>query len=55
MFRTFLRGVTTLAVVAATVAFLAGSADARIGGGLSSGSRGTRTFSGVPAQRLSLN
>jgi predicted lipid-binding transport protein (Tim44 family) len=48
MFRTVFRAVTTLAVVAATVAFLASSADARIGGGLSSGSRGTRTFSSPP-------
>jgi predicted lipid-binding transport protein (Tim44 family) len=49
MFRTVFRAVTTVAVVAATVAFLAGSADARIGGGLSSGSRGTRTFSAPPS------
>jgi predicted lipid-binding transport protein (Tim44 family) len=49
MFRTVFRAVTMVAVVAATVAMLAGSADARIGGGLSSGSRGTRTFSAPPA------
>jgi predicted lipid-binding transport protein (Tim44 family) len=48
MFRTVFRAVMTLVVVAATVGFLATSADARIGGGLSSGSRGTRTFSSPP-------
>ena len=48
MFRTVFRAATTVAVVAATVAFLASSADARIGGGFSAGSRGTRTFSAPP-------
>jgi predicted lipid-binding transport protein (Tim44 family) len=48
MFRTISRAVTAVAVVAATLAFLASSADARIGGGLNSGSRGTRTFSAPP-------
>jgi predicted lipid-binding transport protein (Tim44 family) len=49
MFRTFFRAVTTVAVAMATIGFLASSADARIGGGLSSGSRGTRTFSAPPS------
>ncbi len=49
MFRTIFRALTTVAIVAATVGFLASSADARIGGGLSSGSRGTRTFSAPPS------
>jgi len=48
MFRTIFRAVTTAAIVAATIGFLASEADARIGGGLSSGSRGTRTFSAPP-------
>jgi len=48
MFRTIFRAVTTVAIVAATIGFLASSADARIGGGLSSGSRGSRTFSAPP-------
>jgi predicted lipid-binding transport protein (Tim44 family) len=48
MFRTAFRALTTLAIVAATIGFLASSADARIGGGLSSGSRGSRTFSAPP-------
>jgi len=48
MFRTIFRAVTTAVIVAATIGFLASSADARIGGGLSSGSRGTRTFSAPP-------
>jgi predicted lipid-binding transport protein (Tim44 family) len=49
MFRTIFRALTTVAIVAAMVGFLASSADARIGGGLSSGSRGTRTFSAPPS------
>jgi predicted lipid-binding transport protein (Tim44 family) len=49
MFRTIFRALTTVAIVAATIGFLASGADARIGGGLSSGSRGTRTFSAPPA------
>jgi hypothetical protein len=49
MFRTVFRALTTVAIVAATIGFLASGADARIGGGLSSGSRGTRTFSAPPA------
>lgn len=49
MFRNVSRGLTMIAVVVATVAMLASSADARVGGGLSSGSRGSRTFSAPPA------
>lgn len=48
MFRKVFRALTTGAIVLATVGFLASSADARIGGGLSSGSRGSRTFSAPP-------
>ena len=48
MFRSVSRALTTFAMAAATIGFLASSADARIGGGLSSGSRGTRTFSAPP-------
>jgi predicted lipid-binding transport protein (Tim44 family) len=49
MFRTVFRALTIVAIVAATTGFLASGADARIGGGLSAGSRGTRTFSPPPA------
>jgi len=49
MFRTAFRGLAMIAVVAATIAMLAFSADARIGGGISSGSRGMRTYSPPPA------
>lgn len=49
MFRTVFRALTTVVIVLATIGFLASSADARIGGGLSSGSRGTRTFSAPPS------
>jgi predicted lipid-binding transport protein (Tim44 family) len=49
MFRTVFRALAAVAVVVATVGFLASSADARIGGGFSSGSRGTRTFSAPPS------
>lgn len=49
MFRTIFRAVTTVAIVLATMGFLASGADARIGGGLSLGSRGNRTFSAPPA------
>jgi predicted lipid-binding transport protein (Tim44 family) len=50
MFRSAFRGLAMIAIVAAAIAMLASSADdARIGGGVSSGSRGTRTFSAPPA------
>jgi predicted lipid-binding transport protein (Tim44 family) len=49
MFRAVFRGLTAIAVVVATIGFLASAADARIGGGISSGSRGTRTFSAPPS------
>ena len=43
-----LRTLFALLAVAATVGFLASAADARVGGGASSGSRGGRTFSAPP-------
>jgi len=49
MFRSAFRGLAMIAIVAAAIAMLASSADARIGGGVSSGSRGTRTFSAPPS------
>jgi predicted lipid-binding transport protein (Tim44 family) len=49
MFRSVFRGLTTVAVVLATIGFLAGGADARIGNGLSLGSRGSRTYSAPPS------
>lgn len=49
MFRVTLRGLVTAVVVLAGIGFLATSADARIGSGLSSGSRGMRTFSAPPS------
>jgi predicted lipid-binding transport protein (Tim44 family) len=48
MFRKICRVLTAVAIVAATTGLLASSADARIGGGLSLGSRGSRTFSAPP-------
>jgi predicted lipid-binding transport protein (Tim44 family) len=58
MFRATLRGLVTAAVVLATIGFLsigflATTADARVGGGFSSGSRGTRTFSAPPSTSTS--
>lgn len=47
-FGTVFRGFGMMAVVLATLAMLAGAADARLGGGLSSGSRGGRTYSAPP-------
>jgi predicted lipid-binding transport protein (Tim44 family) len=49
MFRTVFRAVTAALVVIATLAFLGSGADARIGGGFSSGSRGSRTFAPTPS------
>ncbi len=49
MFRTFFRGLATLAIVIATVGLLATTVDARVGGGMSSGSRGSRTYSAPPS------
>ncbi len=49
MFRATLRGLVATLVVVTTIGFLATSADARIGGGFSSGSRGARTFSAPPS------
>ena len=48
MFPKVCRVLTVVAIVAAATGFLASGADARIGGGLSSGSRGSRTFSAPP-------
>lgn len=45
MFRKLYRALTVFAIVAAALGLLASGADARVGGGLSSGSRGSRTFS----------
>src|SRR5262249_46209566 len=49
MFRKIYRVLTVFAVVAAASGLLASGADARIGGGFSSGSRGSRTFSAPPS------
>jgi predicted lipid-binding transport protein (Tim44 family) len=43
------RALAVVAIVAATTGFLASGADARVGSGFSSGSRGTRTFSAPPS------
>jgi predicted lipid-binding transport protein (Tim44 family) len=48
MFRKICRILTAVAIVAATTGLLTSGADARIGGGLSLGSRGSRTFSAPP-------
>jgi predicted lipid-binding transport protein (Tim44 family) len=49
MFRKVYRVLAVAAIVAAATGLLASGADARIGGGLSSGSRGSRTFSAPPS------
>jgi predicted lipid-binding transport protein (Tim44 family) len=49
MFRKICRVLTAVVIVAATTGLLASGADARIGGGLSLGSRGSRTFSAPPS------
>src|SRR5277367_3130042 len=50
MFRNGLRAVIATLAVAATLALMAApAADARIGGGFSSGSRGGRSFSAPPS------
>src|SRR5712664_189825 len=49
MFPKVCRVLPVVAIVAAATGFLASGADARIGGGLSSGSRGSRTFSAPPS------
>src|SRR5215813_12797914 len=43
-----LRKLAAVFAVALTLGMLASTADARVGGGISSGSRGTRTFSAPP-------
>jgi predicted lipid-binding transport protein (Tim44 family) len=47
--RAFIRALTVLLAVAMPTALTISAADARIGGGFSSGSRGTRTFSAPPS------
>jgi predicted lipid-binding transport protein (Tim44 family) len=49
MFRKVYRALAVFAVVAAASGLLSSGADARIGSGLSSGSRGSRTFSAPPS------
>ncbi len=49
MFRKLYRALTVFAVIAAASGLLASGADARVGGGFSSGSRGSRTFSAPPS------
>src|SRR5260221_12538969 len=49
MFRKVYRVLAAVAIVAAATGFLASGADARIGGGLCSGSRGERTISPPPS------
>src|SRR5712671_6207592 len=49
MFRKVYRALTVVAIVAAATGFLASGADARIGGGISSGSRGSRTLTAPPS------
>jgi predicted lipid-binding transport protein (Tim44 family) len=49
MFRKIYRVLAVFAVIAASSGLLASGADARIGSGLSSGSRGSRTFSAPPS------
>jgi predicted lipid-binding transport protein (Tim44 family) len=49
MFRKIYRVLTVFAVIAAASGLLASGADARVGGGFSSGSRGSRTFSSSPS------
>src|SRR5260370_12444862 len=53
MFRKVYRVLVAAAIVAAATGFLASGADARIGGGLSSGSRGSRTFAAPPSTSTS--
>jgi predicted lipid-binding transport protein (Tim44 family) len=53
MFRKIYRALAVFAVVAAASGLLASGADARIGGGFSSGSRGSRTFSNTPSTSTS--
>jgi predicted lipid-binding transport protein (Tim44 family) len=48
MFRMAFRGMAAMMLVIATLALLGSGADARIGNSLSSGSRGSRTFSAPP-------
>jgi predicted lipid-binding transport protein (Tim44 family) len=49
--RRYLRALFAVLAVAVTVGWLVAEADARVGGGSSSGSRGSRTFSAPPTTR----
>lgn len=53
--RSRLRPLVVLFAALATLALVAGDADARVGGGRSSGSRGMNTFSAPPATRTAPN
>ncbi len=55
MIRFRFRHVAALAAFAAALAFVVSTADARVGGGSSFGSRGMRTFSAPPASRTAPN
>jgi predicted lipid-binding transport protein (Tim44 family) len=49
MFRKIFRALAVFAVVLSAAGLVASDADARVGGGFSSGSRGSRTFSSIPS------
>ena len=55
MIRSFLRKVAPVLAVVLALGMLAGTADARVGGGFSMGSRGARTFSPPPMTRTAPN
>ena len=55
MFRSFLRKLVPMLAVVLALGMLAGTADARVGGGFSMGSRGARTFTPPPATRTAPN
>ena len=55
MIPSFLRKLAPMLAVVLALGMLAGTADARIGGGFSMGSRGARTFSPPPATRTAPN
>ena len=55
MIRSFLRKLAPMLAVVLALGMLAGTADARVGGGFSMGSRGARTFSPPPMTRTAPN
>src|SRR5215469_13553492 len=55
MFRSFLRKLAPVLAVVLALGMLAGTADARVGGGFSAGSRGSRTFTPPPPTRTAPN